>query len=197
MEGSTSEILNSNKKAKCEICAKELANSKAVKHHFTLIHKKQNYQCVSCKKVYSYESSLKKHICRQIENKCQTCGKTNKDNKALLQHIATKHDEVTSKKCDICGKGFGTQLLLRRHVKRVHINTFKFKCKICDESFSYKSVLKNHTNLHNATTKFKCEICSKEFLWQTSYKNHAANIHNKVRNHKCETCGKSFFRSNI
>ena len=64
MESSTSEIKNSDMETRCEICVKEFANVRAMKRHFTLLHKNHDYQCDICGKVYRQESRFEKHVCK-------------------------------------------------------------------------------------------------------------------------------------
>ena len=80
-------------------------------------------QCMSCGKMFKYESELKVHANRMhLKIKdffCDNCDKSFSSKSDLNDHISTHFGKKFT--CHICGKLFNSNKNLKRHVRKNHV----------------------------------------------------------------------------
>ncbi|OXA62826.1 gastrula zinc finger protein XlCGF8.2DB-like [Folsomia candida] len=101
---------------------------------------------------------------------CKICGKTLKNQRALLIHLSYTHGHQGEMiPCEICSKAFKMPGNLRQHMNSVHATTTRTKlpCSFlgCDKTFFHNRHLTRHYNEQHSEnpTRFPCTICGKEF----------------------------------
>lgn len=122
------------------------------------------YQCDTCKKRFSQQSNLCKHI--------------------LI------HSGLKPYICDICSKRFTQQANLVKH-RRIHTGDKPFECKVCGRCFSQKANLNKHSLLHTGEKHFRCEFCDKSFVQQANLERHR-RTHTGEKPYSCTICDKRF-----
>ncbi|KAJ8041197.1 hypothetical protein HOLleu_11940 [Holothuria leucospilota] len=154
---------------KCSECNTKYASPEALEHHIkTSSH---NYPCPECKKVFSCERFLRRH---------------------LISHAA-----VGQFTCEVCNKSFKTEYYLRSHIL-IHTGDNPFQCDVCQSAFNRKDKLKRHKLIHNAVKRYKCPFksltgCEKEFHRADKLKAHIIS-HSGIKPFKCDKCDRCFTR---
>ncbi|XP_056642999.1 zinc finger protein 708-like isoform X1 [Diorhabda sublineata] len=110
-----------NLKALCTVCGLHVTNiyTHMLKHRNVSTNK--SYQCPICSKLFSYRTTLKKHL--------------------------TIHSGVKPYICSFCGKAFNSIYNLQVH-ERIHVGNRCHVCPICDKGFLEKSYLNKHMKTH-------------------------------------------------
>ncbi|XP_013387176.1 uncharacterized protein LOC106156465 [Lingula anatina] len=153
----------------CDICNKQLVDSKALAQHIKYIHA---------------DSFSKKH-------KCQVCSKGFPNRFKLDTHMLI-HMGLKPHQCRVCHKQFADASNLRMH-RSIHTGEKKFSCPHCDRTFRQKAHLTSHLITHTGERKLKCSYCSKMFARSSDLKTHEY-VHTKERVFNCLTCNKQFFK---
>ena len=152
------------------------------------------YKCTECDKVYSSQSSFRKH-----QNfhaglfKCKICNKSWNSNYSLMQHEKSHTGEKEGNLCGICGKTFSDTSSLNKHHKSVHEKLTHFSCDKCDLKFYARKTFDEHMRVHTGERPFKCKICPKTYK-RVSDLNHHVRGHTGETKHVCELCGKGVRR---
>ena len=145
-------------------------NQSLIQEHFVEPNQKMKlqFQCISCKKLFSYKKYLLKHErIHKSDSKCV---------------------------CNLCGKNFNNQEYLRKHGK-IHANGNSFECKYCNKKFNQKSYLKNHEKSHTDEKPYQCKLCDKAFFDLYKAKRHSL-IHTGEKSFACDVCSRKFTQSN-
>ncbi|XP_015584869.1 zinc finger protein 267 isoform X2 [Cephus cinctus] len=151
---------------------KEMETHRQATHPYqSILHEGPNgsYQCHYCKKKFSHELGLIKHI--------------------------RMHTGERPYKCAVCGKAFSQSSGLYTHLK-VHSNLRPYTCSQCPQTFKIKGDRDNHVKKHSGNRPYKCDFCQKAFMTQHVYSQHR-KIHTNERPYKCDTCGDAFRRSHV
>ena len=77
------------------------------------IHKGITHKCKLCEKIFSFKSTLRKHI-REI------------------------HEEMRPYKCHVCEKDFKQKSAMDIHIQAIHEKKKPNKCQLCDLKFGFK-----------------------------------------------------------
>jgi len=135
---------------------------------------KEKPRCSKCDSVFPTILHLKSHTCNRNEdgNKCDTCFKSFKTNKALQVHMKSSHK--------------GTSLDPK---KDKGSPSKKYPCQICTKSFAEFRMLRTHYTLYhfwdNLEEDYKewndvCKICSKKYPTSDHLLQHVGNFHCKI-----------------
>uniref|UniRef100_H2Z1L6 C2H2-type domain-containing protein n=1 Tax=Ciona savignyi TaxID=51511 RepID=H2Z1L6_CIOSA len=203
MEGMKDHMLGHKgiKNHTCEICAKSFVSRKTLSAHQKL-HRFTKPLCTICKREFTQESSLMRHIknVHQHEKQyiCQICGKCFGQDGGLKSHMRVHHGD---NECKDCNKNFSDLTSFRRHRRFMHHDypTRTIACKMCDKKFSTEYTLQKHVKcIHEKKISFVCETCGKNFAYKNSLRMHMA-VHTKSKDSrrkkkfKCEICGKEMW----
>lgn len=156
---------------KCEICQQSV-DSLLMSAHIRTKHKQIQQQCPECKKSFTTNWYLKKHLAavHRGEGKlpCDICGKMCSSKIAVDLHKRAIHTNEYAVFCDVCGKGFVAMHSLKRHLKTTHrtddepVETFPCPITGCSKSYRSKASLKLHLPTHNDQKPLHpCPHCDK------------------------------------
>lgn len=174
---------------------------KAVKKEVkTSLGKLLGYACSLCKRMFSIESALERHIesthiIDPSELLCSECGEVVSSKKEMAAHILTHDKRKTVKRfeCATCGKGCTSAAMLLMH-ERVHTNERPFSCQLCPLKFKTKTHLRTHQLTHTREKKFGCSVCMKFFALKGNLVVHL-RTHTGERPYVCSECGDAFIDS--
>lgn len=157
------------------------------------------------------------------EVECMECKKKFSNNDSLKRHMNVMHKKIESYQCKICEEKFVSREISKKHLKRVHddglkltrtcgvcqiefkiaqsffdhIKTHKdsFICKLCGDTFQDKFKLEDHQKVHRKIDdKYKniiCDHCPLRFTIKGHLKIHMLQ-HIAGKSFNCDECGKLF-----
>uniref|UniRef100_A0ABD2VYL5 C2H2-type domain-containing protein n=1 Tax=Trichogramma kaykai TaxID=54128 RepID=A0ABD2VYL5_9HYME len=161
------------------------------------IRTKLSHKCKICRKTYTRQASLKRHIdITHYQSKpfeCEICHISFGQKQRLKSHINAVHIRKKIFECDICHKKFGRKEHLKIHINLVHHSIKPFECDVCHKSFEQKVNLKIHIDtVHDRIKSFECHICYKSFGQKPNLKTHINIVHDRIKPSECDICHKSF-----
>lgn len=137
----------------CEICNKQMSNSKSLARHKYSLHDIQVgdtgglFICSHCGETFSKKWKLnmheRQHEDRKLEVNCHICGKVMRGAMALKKHVSMVHETKPQFQCDFCNKSFKRKETLNVH-RRIHTGEKPFPCARCDYASETKGNLKAH-----------------------------------------------------
>ncbi|XP_052072851.1 zinc finger protein 99-like [Mytilus californianus] len=148
------------------------------------------YNCFLCKKEFTIESSMIRHIelhKEKRQHKCKICGKGFKRKHQLQKHEVI-HTDCKPFKCDSCQTSFKNARELRQHIRNPQKEIFD--CSECGESFNTYDALRRHENVHSRLSSFSCHICGKKV--SHSNKERHLKLHDSKKHYRCAKCGIKF-----
>ncbi len=134
--------------------------------------------CTLCKKTFTAESLLVRHIRTHTGErpyKCHYCEKAFSTTGNLYVHERT-HTGERPYQCGFCSKSFSDPSNLARH-QRIHTGERAYKCTLCDKSFKQQGHLKYHQSVHSKEKPFQCPGCNKSYKERSSLKRHIKSHH--------------------
>lgn len=155
--------------------------------------------CKLCKKGFSANGALNRHIFDLHTWVCQHCELVFEYKFLLQKHLISAHPEkkdilIKPKfNCNICGRRYSAKGNLSKHIAEAH----KLKCKDCEETFELEHLLIEHfTREHNGSNyspknpSFKCADCEKSYTTKFSLQRHTVDMHTW----QCKHCN-NFFKT--
>lgn len=121
--------------------------------------------------------------------KCSHCKKRFSHEVSLTRHIRT-HTDVKPFQCTLCDQKFHQKANLTRHC-RSHTGDKQFECPDCDQKFYQKTHLQDHSLIHSGEKPFECPSCSKKFRKDVHLVIHL-RIHTGLQPYSCRFCRKKF-----
>lgn len=188
----------------CEKCDKSYKRKRNLEVHQERAHSiLGKLFCSYCKKRFSCQAVLDRHLLSHSENKqnlklnakielksyeCFECGKNFEKEYNMVQHRLRCHYKGNNYICDECGKCFAWKFSLRKHMMTIHKDDKSFTCYKCAKSFKNQFSLDVHfLKFHK---NFNCQKCEKFFEFQSDLEEHL-KIH--LKNFQCKECGNKFF----
>ena len=102
-------------------------------------------------------------------------------NELSLEHIKSKHENLTPYKCDQCHRSFGTRSRFRTHKNNVHS---RVRCEECNQEICNPFMLKRHkASVHGIqpTSVFHCEYCPLFFCMMKAKEKHVLKHHQQIQ----------------
>ncbi|CAK1547601.1 unnamed protein product [Leptosia nina] len=149
------------KKRKCRICGKQLANPSSYRVHMNLHAKKNRF------------------ICEQ-------CGNTYTTLVGLQCHKLTKHGTGPYIQCSQCSFKASRRFDMIEH-ERIHTGERPFTCDKCGLTFRRRYIYKNHLIKHTEK-KVQCSQCPKKFFRREDMLAHCNSNHKRCYMFKCSEC---------
>ncbi|KAL0969849.1 hypothetical protein UPYG_G00233180 [Umbra pygmaea] len=151
-----------------------------------------SYQCPECKKRFSSNAGLQKHI--RIHSgerlfQCSHCDKNFINSSNLYQHLPV-HSGEKPHHCSDCGRTFSTSRYLTKH-KRIHSGIKPFCCVHCDKRYTRSDQLKVHMMTHTGERPYQCGQCEKRFKMKANLKDHLL-LHEVEISLCCPECDQRF-----
>ena len=148
---------------KCTLYKQTFTSQKDLNVHTQDFH---NYKFIckhrKCGKIFSSESSLKKHELRHSEMKfkCNVCCRSFPFQSELNSHQAV-HSEEKNFKCSYprCQGEYKTKEEYNRHYKTHRPSSEHHQCPVCKKVFTKKKYLREHKQAHTGELQFNCDIC--------------------------------------
>ena len=135
---------------------------------------------------------------------CPFCSRRCRSHQKLKSHCKKHHCKSLALKCNSCTKVFGDSYALKIHM-RVHSSTGRVhKCHVCNKAYLTKSKLNEHSKLH-INGKPQCEYCDRLLADSKTLADHkkifskcpavADLTEEQRRPHKCPHCYKRYTHS--
>lgn len=105
----------------CKICGKNFSAYASLRNHM-ICHRKKNYACKFCDKIFKKIQNLQLHI--------------------------QEHAKSKGIVCKICDEFFPTEDLYKEH----NLNLHNFKCSLCSKLFEKEEYLIEHEKNHPTVT---------------------------------------------
>ncbi|XP_055311604.1 zinc finger protein 25-like [Sitodiplosis mosellana] len=157
------------------------------------------FSCFYCTDYFWDEAELIKHrnLHKDIEYKCEQCGKSTWTRDSLYIHVAQRHfdrkyvDVDATYTCDLCHKVCATKTSIKTHLLQ-HTQQFDYVCDQCGWKFRTKGNLSNHlVTTHGNIRPFSCKQCDKRFKTKAQMEKHFKR-HDDSKPVECNICKKRF-----
>ncbi|KAF8565534.1 hypothetical protein P879_09351 [Paragonimus westermani] len=132
---------------KCPHCERSYKSIRSLARHENQVHKGEyRYSCGYCVFRTDERFALDEHLARHFRLKqfvCDFCDARFVGRRALVEHIAFKHNTVRHFKCPMCPLTFKTSGSLSRH-RKIHGSRVLHECSFCLSKFTRLSNMRRH-----------------------------------------------------
>ncbi|UYM14362.1 C2H2-type zinc finger protein [Endozoicomonas euniceicola] len=183
-----------NKKYKCDVCGRELANSGSLTRHKLTHTGEKSHECDVCGKKFARSETLTRHKCRHTgeePHECDLCQKRFACSSNFVRHRRT-HTGDKPYKCDVCPKRFAASGDLTIH-RRHHTGERPYECDVCQKRFTDSGNLAKHRRYHTGDKPYECDKCQKRFAHSGNLARHK-RTHTGEKPYECDVCQKRFSR---
>ena len=148
--------------------------------------------CPVCRKIFSTNELMNKHVRRQHKTNTKHAEKVKKCDfskyetgveKKLHEHIERR---LKGRKCTLCGRDYTSAANLKRHFFDKHAEKI-YKCDCCEYETAVEKELHDHIERIHKGRVFNCEQCSFQADRKTVLNYHIKSIHDMVKM-KCDQC---------
>ncbi|KAJ0176448.1 hypothetical protein K1T71_007627 [Dendrolimus kikuchii] len=179
--------------ARCAVCKREFANSRACGAHMAQKHGPGRFKCKLCSDTLATMDERKLHYLiahpGQHPYQCEDCGKAFQYKSTLYMH---KKDHVPVKEsypCSYCGKVFAKRDSFREHVA-IHEGP-RHACSYCPMRFVQRSNMLRHERRHTGERPYSCQYCPRTFADKGACTSHT-RTHIRDKSFSCMYCGQTF-----
>ncbi len=184
----------------CKYCNASYTGRSGLYSHITKTHPEErktfskNFECTVCKKRFSQNNTLRRHLVRV--------------------HRYAK-STIRAYECEVCGEVFSHPSILRCHRRSRHPGcekeacVYEYKCRVCKDVFKHQLDLHRHKKTRHPqemppAEPNECSVCGKKYLHQSVLGNHMREKHpdtpfveknthlQKPRNYKCRFCSAQY-----
>lgn len=160
------EIHGAQDEFRCELCGKEFARREYWQKHIQLVHKKiRPFVCPQCKARFGVKSNLKTHLkCHSKRYECLNCKKSYSSDQRLRRHVANVHKKIVVK-CRTCEKKFSSEDTLGVYVRKQRC-LYTLRCFYSFDVYSHESrVHECELACSEALNRFQfCTFCGKKYV---------------------------------
>ncbi|KAF6771074.1 hypothetical protein AHF37_09393 [Paragonimus kellicotti] len=132
---------------KCSHCERSYKSVHSLARHENQVHKGEyRYSCGYCAFRTNERFALDEHLARHFRLKqfvCDFCDARFVGRRALVEHIAFKHNTARHFKCPMCPLTFKTSGTLSRH-RKIHGSRVLHECSFCSSKFTRLSNMRRH-----------------------------------------------------
>ncbi|KAG5271060.1 hypothetical protein AALO_G00175440 [Alosa alosa] len=141
-------IHSKDKPYRCNECGKSFRFGSYLQQHLIIHTGKKPYKCPDCGKDFAFLQNMRTHqrLHQQKPFRCTQCRKGYSDEDQLQRHMLS-HTGDKPHKCHLCNKSFGLAYLLRDHMN-THTGERPHRCQECNKSFQWLSSLLVHQKIH-------------------------------------------------
>ncbi|KAJ8005283.1 hypothetical protein DPEC_G00145020 [Dallia pectoralis] len=141
-------IHSKDKPYQCKVCSKSFRFSSYLQQHMIIHTGEKPYKCPDCGKDFAFLQNMRTHqrLHTQKPFRCTKCRKGYSDENQLQRHLLS-HTGEKPHKCHLCEKSFGLAYLLRDHLN-THTGERPHRCPECHKTFPWLSSLLVHQKIH-------------------------------------------------
>ncbi|XP_037130113.1 zinc finger protein 227 [Syngnathus acus] len=141
-------IHSKDKPYHCSVCGKGFRFSSYLQQHIVIHSGQKPHKCPDCGKDFAFLQNMRTHqkLHQEKPFRCTSCRKGYSDETQLRRHMLS-HNGDKPHKCNLCSKSFGLAYLLRDHLN-THTGERPHRCGDCGKSFSWLSSLLVHQKIH-------------------------------------------------
>ncbi|KAK7944518.1 hypothetical protein WMY93_000246 [Mugilogobius chulae] len=157
--------------------------------------------CSVCKKTFSSQCDLDKHILSHLAEKpysCSVCAEAFAKPKHLQRHVRTAHSQhvkvhnkMKTFSASVCGEASSESEQTQQHVKNVQAQSYS--CSVCAEAFAESKQLQQHMKTAH-TKSYRCSLCEMTFS-RPAYLNLHAEYHARIKTFSPSVCEEAFAES--
>ncbi|XP_063989750.1 zinc finger protein 423 homolog isoform X2 [Diachasmimorpha longicaudata] len=192
---------------RCCFCGIFCSSDNDLQHHLAS-HSKCLFRCPICRKGFSVEFLLDKHmvsahnLTERTENQEGKSSLKRRKSQDFVSNVSHYKKPMTNSvmpavrthQCDLCDRSdFSNDSELKAHKKLVHKtiatknqkSSSSFVCSYCGESLHSRLELESHTRVHHAPVdpgkRYKCNICDEVFSSGSFLAEHKLQKHCKIQ----------------
>ena len=170
-----------HKPLKCSTCDKAVNSKDKLRTHHQEIH--NIISCKECNKGFATKESLRKHTYTHTSGnnyECILCKKFFTFPSELDAHMI-KHDSTPQFSCNIvgCTRSYFRKAELTAHIKTHNEKLWKCSHKGCEFEAVDKRYLTAHKKKHSGTLNYFCRHCKEGFKYFEQRKRHEKTVHSK------------------
>lgn len=110
----------------CNECGANFKSIDRLRNHITYTHGSEKFACSICKRIYTCQLYLERHMelhyTRQKQHVCTICSDSFSHQNALVAHMKAHNEHSGGTHfCTSCNARFGSKMALTNHVKKAHL----------------------------------------------------------------------------
>ncbi|GFU57457.1 uncharacterized protein TNCV_3636221 [Trichonephila clavipes] len=168
------ELISENNNFKCKDCKKVYSQQKNLNRHIKTYHSVSSYICAICKRTFNRKDSLRRH--QSTTHGCpfvQTTPSTSESSSRIRLHRYSEKENATSTSHSTNDEEKTRPIKLSNSTRKEVFNCFE-----CGKVFYQRNSLNQHVKtVHASSTSFLCPVCNKNCV----------TVHGLIRHLKIHT----------